>query len=98
MGPNTMVHQFVERLSKLNRCLLLLPEKCPTPLNQDEIIEILDQGKPPNWHEAMISVNIDIFERKRKSESLLSIEIHLTNSSDKLDEYFLFPLLSVDLV
>jgi hypothetical protein len=36
------------------------PEDCPTPLTQDEIIEILDQAKPPNWHEAMVSANIDI--------------------------------------
>jgi hypothetical protein len=34
-------------------------------LTQDEIIEILDQPKTPNWHEAMISANIDIFEMKK---------------------------------
>jgi hypothetical protein len=31
-------------------------------LNQDEIIEILDQAKAPEWHEAVVSANIDIFE------------------------------------
>ena len=62
MGPNTTVQQFVERLNELNRYLLFFPEECPTPLTQVEIIEILDQAKPPNWHEAMDSANIDIFE------------------------------------
>jgi hypothetical protein len=38
------------------------PEECPTPLNKDESIEIFDQVKPPNWYEAMVSANIDIFE------------------------------------
>jgi hypothetical protein len=33
-------------------------------LDQDEIIEILDQAKAvdPEWHEAMVNANIDIFE------------------------------------
>ena len=48
MGPNITVQQFVERLNELNRYLLFFPEKCPTPLTQDEIIEILDQAKSPN--------------------------------------------------
>jgi hypothetical protein len=61
MGPNTTVQKFVERLNELNRYLLFFPEECPRPLTQDEIIEILDQAKPPNWHEAMIPANIDIF-------------------------------------
>ena len=42
MGPNTTVQQFVERLNKLNCYLLFFPEEFPTPLTQDEIIEILD--------------------------------------------------------
>jgi hypothetical protein len=48
MGPNTTVQQFVERLNELNHYLLFFPEECPMPLTQDEIIEILDQAKPPN--------------------------------------------------
>jgi hypothetical protein len=31
------------------------------PLDQDEIIEILDQAKAPEWHAAMVAANIDIF-------------------------------------
>jgi hypothetical protein len=62
MGPNITVQQFVERLNELNHYLLFFPEECSTPLTQDEIIEILDQAKPPNWHEAMVSANIDIFK------------------------------------
>jgi hypothetical protein len=35
--------------------------------------------------------------KKRKAKSLLSTEINLTHSSDEMEEYFLFPLLSVGL-
>jgi phosphoribosylanthranilate isomerase len=31
-------------------------------LDQDGIIEILNQSKPPEWHEAMVNANIDIFQ------------------------------------
>jgi hypothetical protein len=43
---------------------LYFPEKDPKQLDQDEIIEILDQAKAkaPEWHEAMVNANIDIFE------------------------------------
>jgi hypothetical protein len=54
LGPNTMVQQFVERLNELNHYLLFFPQEYPTPLTQDEIIEIFYQAKPPNWHEAMV--------------------------------------------
>jgi hypothetical protein len=37
------------------------PEEFPTQQTQDEIIEILDQAKPSNWHETMIAANIDTF-------------------------------------
>jgi hypothetical protein len=39
-------------------------KKTPKQLDQDEIIEILDQDKAvdPEWHEAMVNENIDIFE------------------------------------
>ena len=55
MGPSTSVQQFVERLNDL-------PEEKPKQLDQDEIIEILDQAKAPEWHEAMMAANIVIFE------------------------------------
>jgi hypothetical protein len=44
--------------------LLYFPEENPKQLDQDEIIEILDQAKTgyPEWHEAMVNENIDIFE------------------------------------
>jgi hypothetical protein len=41
---------------------LYFPEETPKQLDQDEIIEILDQAKAPEWHEAMVNANIDIFE------------------------------------
>ena len=37
-------------------------EESPKQRDQDEIIEILDQAKAPEWHEAMVAANIDIFE------------------------------------
>jgi hypothetical protein len=62
MGLNTSVQQFVERLNDLNSYLLYFPEENPKQLDQDEIIEILDQVKAPEWHEEMVNANIDIFE------------------------------------
>jgi hypothetical protein len=66
MGLITPVHQFVENLllDDLSSYLSYFPEENPKQLDQDEIIEILDQVKPwePEWHEAMVSANIDIFE------------------------------------
>jgi hypothetical protein len=62
MGSNTSVQQFIERLNDLNRYLLCFPEESPKQLDQDEIIVILDQAKAPEWHEAMVAANIDIFE------------------------------------
>jgi hypothetical protein len=64
MGLNTSVQQFVDRLNDLNRYLLYFPEENHKQLDQDEIIEILDQDNAgdPEWHEAMVNANIDIFE------------------------------------
>jgi hypothetical protein len=64
MSLNTSVQQFVERLNDLNRYLLYFPEEKPKQLHQNEIIEILDQAKAryPEWHEAIVNANIDIFE------------------------------------
>jgi hypothetical protein len=45
----------------LNKYLLFSPEENPKQLDQDEIIEILDQAKAPQWHAAMVAANIDIF-------------------------------------
>jgi hypothetical protein len=49
-------------LNDLNRYLLYFPEENPKQLDQDEIIEILDQAKAAEWHEAMVNANIEIFE------------------------------------
>jgi hypothetical protein len=64
LGLNTSVQQFVEWLKELNRYLLHFTEENPKKLDQDEIIEILDQAKAvdPEWYEAMVNANIDIFE------------------------------------
>jgi hypothetical protein len=52
MGLNTSVKQIVEKkmLNDLNRYLLFFLNK------------ILDQAKAPEWHEAMVNANIDMFE------------------------------------
>jgi uncharacterized protein YdeI (YjbR/CyaY-like superfamily) len=41
---------------------LYFPEENPKQLDQDEIIEILDQAKAPEWQEAMVNANIHIFQ------------------------------------
>jgi hypothetical protein len=66
-------------LNDLNRYLLYFLEENPKQLDQDEIIEILDQAKAmdPEWHEAMVNANIDIFEMSYE-ESVSYIK-HLEN-------------------
>jgi hypothetical protein len=81
MGLNISVQQLVEnqRLNDLNRYLLYFPEENPKQLDQDEIIKILDQVKAwdPEWNEAMVNANIDIFEMSY--EESLSYFKHLEN-------------------
>jgi hypothetical protein len=55
MGLNTSIQQLVERLNDLNRYLLYFPEENPKQLDQDEAWD-------PEWHEAMVNANIDIFD------------------------------------
>jgi hypothetical protein len=66
MGLDTSVQQFVEMLNDLNRYLLYFTEENPKQLDQYEILEILDQAKAPEWHEAIINSNIEIFEMSYK--------------------------------
>jgi hypothetical protein len=40
---------------------LYFPEENFKQSDQDEIIEILYQAKAPEWNEAMVNANIDIF-------------------------------------
>jgi hypothetical protein len=54
--------KFVERLNYLNNYRLHFLDAFPKYLNQDEISEILDQAKAPEWHEAMINAKIYSFE------------------------------------
>jgi hypothetical protein len=58
-----MIHACLTK-QDLNRYLLYFLEENPKQLDLDEIIDILDQAKPkdPEWHEAMVNANIDIFE------------------------------------
>jgi hypothetical protein len=66
MGLNNSVQKFVKRLNDLNHYLY-----------QDEIIEILDQAKAPEWHEVMVNVNIEIFDKSY--EESVSYFKHLEN-------------------
>jgi hypothetical protein len=70
MGLNTSLQQFVERLNDLNWYLLYFPEENPKQLDKYEIIMILDQVKArgPEWHEAMVNADIDIFEMTYEDE------------------------------
>jgi hypothetical protein len=77
MGLNTSLQQFGERLNDLVNCFIFL-NKTPKQSHQDEIIEILDQAKAPEWHEAMVNANIDIFETSYEEESKLYYK-HLEN-------------------
>jgi hypothetical protein len=62
MEPNTSVKQFIERMNEMNRHLLNFPEEFLTQLDQDEIIEILDQAKSPDWFAPVVLENIVIIE------------------------------------
>jgi hypothetical protein len=66
-------------LNDLNCYLLNFPEEIPKQFDQDEIIEILDQAKAgdPEWHEAMVNANIDVFELS--CEESVSYFKHLEN-------------------
>jgi hypothetical protein len=46
----------------MDRYLLYFPEEIPTHLDKNEIIEVLDDSKFPEWDAAMIFANIDTFE------------------------------------
>jgi hypothetical protein len=64
-------------LNDLNSYLLYFPGENPKQLHQDEIIEILDQPKSPEWYEAMVNANIVIFEMTY--EESVSYFKHLEN-------------------
>jgi hypothetical protein len=88
MRLNTSIQNFVEKLNDLNRYLFYFSEENRKQLDQDEIIEILDQANTmdPEWHEAMVNANIDIFEMSYEEsvsyfKSLENLEkIRRTNS------------------
>jgi hypothetical protein len=49
MGLNTSMQQYVEGLNHLNHYLLYFSVENPKQVDQDEIIEILEQAKAPQW-------------------------------------------------
>jgi hypothetical protein len=50
MGLDTSIQEYVESLNDLSYYRL------------HEIIEIFEQAKAPDWYEAMLHTNLDIFE------------------------------------
>jgi hypothetical protein len=73
---------YVERTIAIYNLFYLLyfPEENSKQLYLDEILEILDQAKAldPEWHEAMVNANIDIFEKS--DEESVSYFKRLENS------------------
>jgi hypothetical protein len=65
------VQNFVERLNELNCYLLFFPEENPKQLDHDKIIEILEQAKSPEWHDAMVAANIAIFSMLQRISHIL---------------------------
>jgi hypothetical protein len=56
-------------ISTVTYCIFL--KKIPKQLDQDEIIEVLDQNKAPEWNEAMVNTNIDILKYPMKNLCLI---------------------------
>jgi hypothetical protein len=50
-------------LNDLNRYLSYFSEENPKQLDQDEFIEISDQTKAPEWHEAMVNDKNNTFKK-----------------------------------
>jgi hypothetical protein len=61
-GLNTSVQHFVERLNDLNRYLLYFPEENPKQLDQAKT-------RDPEWHEAMVNANIEMFKMSYKESA-----------------------------
>jgi hypothetical protein len=51
LGQNVSVQIFVLRRDYI----LCFPKENPKHLDQDEIIEILDQAKAPEWHTVLVA-------------------------------------------
>jgi hypothetical protein len=78
MGLNKYVQQLVKtmKVNNLNRYFLYFPKEHSKPLDQDEIIKIMNQAKSwdPEWYEAMVNAKIDILEMNHE-ESLSFFKI-----------------------
>jgi hypothetical protein len=54
---NISAQQFLEKLNDLNS-YLLFPEEHSKQFDQDKTIEILDQSKAPEWHDAIGTLSL----------------------------------------
>jgi hypothetical protein len=69
---NSVTDDCLPGLNDFNRYLLSIPEENFKQLDQDEIIEILDQAKAPECHEAMVNENIAFLRCLMKNLYLIS--------------------------
>ena len=80
---------------KLNNYLPYFPQeksnkKAPPKLKDEELVEILNQVKPQEWHEAMLGANIELYDMDwqtaveyfERLEAQQNIEKHNNNKSD----------------
>jgi hypothetical protein len=79
IGSNMSVQKFVGRFSDLNRYLLYFLEEHSKQLDQDEIFEILDQAKSPEWHKAMVNAGIDNLDLLLGNLFLISSNLEKSN-------------------
>jgi hypothetical protein len=75
MKGQALSYLFVERPNDLNRYPLYFPEDNPKQLDQDEIIEILNQAKAPEWHAAMVAATLILLPCLMKNPCLTSQSI-----------------------
>ena len=68
MGESDSIKSFASRLRSMNNYLSYFPTtgdgSAPTPLSEDELIDILDRAKPIAWHMAMLAARVDTFDMK----------------------------------
>ena len=94
LGKET-VREFSARLWELNNYLPYFPREkstnaAPPKLKDEELVKILNQAKPHEWHVAMLGANIELYDMDwqeaveyfERLEVRQKIEKHNTNKSD----------------
>jgi transposase InsO family protein len=94
LGNNT-VREFAARLRELNNYLPYFPREkatntAPLKLKDAELVEILNEAKPHEWHVAMLGANIELYDMDwqeaveyfERLEVRQNIEKHHANKAD----------------